>query len=164
MLALLAPLPAALALPDAPHSSAEWKIAAYSSAAPAEIAAGATIYDNDGKTVLRAGTNAWSCMPANPKGPDADGAYSSAHKAMPFCFDAEGYKWVVGFMTDTASGPLADPSGSTSIGVPMAGVCLAIFLASSETSPVIARTSMTSPTGTAAISNRSGRTVTTWYS
>ena len=42
MLALLAPLPAALALPDAPHSSAEWKIAAYSSAAPAEIAAGAT--------------------------------------------------------------------------------------------------------------------------
>ena len=102
MLALLAPLPAALALPDAPHSSSEWKIAAYSSAAPAEIAAGATIYDNDGKTVLRAGTNAWSCMPANPKGPDADGAYSSAHKAMPFCFDAEGYKWVVGFMTDTA--------------------------------------------------------------
>ena len=100
MLALLAPFPAAL--PDAPHSSAEWKIAAYSSAAPAEIAAGATIYDNDGKTVLRAGTNAWSCMPANPKGPDADGAYSSAHKAMPFCFDAEGYKWVVGFMTDTA--------------------------------------------------------------
>ena len=100
MLALLAPLPAAL--PDAPHSSAEWKIAAYSSAAPAEIAAGATIYDNDGKTVLRAGTNAWSCTPANPKGPDADGAYSSAHVAMPFCFDAEGYKWVAGFMTNTA--------------------------------------------------------------
>ena len=87
MLALLAPLPAVLTLPDAPHSSAEWKIAAYSSAAPAEIAAGATIYDNDAKTVLRAGTNAWSCLAGNPKGPDADAA---------------GYKWISGFMTNTA--------------------------------------------------------------
>ena len=102
MLALLAPLPTVLTLPDAPHSSAEWKIAAYSSAAPAEIAAGATIYDNDAKTVLRAGTNAWSCMAANPKGPDADGAFSSAHVAMPICFDAGGYKWISGFMTNTA--------------------------------------------------------------
>jgi len=41
-------------------------------------------------------------LAGNPKGPDADGAFSSAHAAMPICFDAEGFKWITGWMSNTA--------------------------------------------------------------
>ena len=62
---------------------------------------GATVYDNDATTVLRAGTNGWSCMSGNPRPAPAEG-WSSAHTAMPVCFDGEGYKWMMGWMTSTA--------------------------------------------------------------
>jgi hypothetical protein len=53
--------------PTGPHTSAEWKIWAYSTAAPSFIASECTVLDVDG-TVLREGTNGWTAMAANPRG------------------------------------------------------------------------------------------------
>ena len=53
--------------PEGPHTSAEWKIWAYSTAAPSFIAAECTVVDTDG-TVLREGTNGWTAMSGNPNG------------------------------------------------------------------------------------------------
>jgi hypothetical protein len=50
--------------------STEVKIARAMSAAPASISAGATILDNDG-TVLRAGSNGWTCLPNTMPGDKA---------------------------------------------------------------------------------------------
>ena len=54
--------------PDGPHTSIEWKIWAFSTAAPSFIAANCTVIDSDGKTILREGTNGWTAMPGNPRG------------------------------------------------------------------------------------------------
>ena len=43
--------------------------------------------------MLRAGTNGWTAMAANPR-PMPEGGWPSAHAAMPLCFDAEGLKWM----------------------------------------------------------------------
>ena len=72
-------------LPDVPHSSAEWKIAAYSSAAPAPLSAGCGVME--GTTVLRASTNGWTCLAANPR-PMPEEGWPSAHVAS-LCTDAE---------------------------------------------------------------------------
>ena len=53
--------------PEGPHTSVEWKVWAYSTAAPSYIAANCTVVDVDG-TVLREGTNGWTAMAANPRG------------------------------------------------------------------------------------------------
>ena len=53
--------------PDAPHTSAEWQIWAYSTAAPAYIAGDATVLGPD-MSVLREGSNGWTCLPVNPRG------------------------------------------------------------------------------------------------
>ena len=58
--------------PEGPHTSAEWKIWAYSSAAPSFIANECTVVDMDdegNQIVLREGTNGWTAMAANPRGP-----------------------------------------------------------------------------------------------
>lgn len=81
--------------PDTPHTSADWKIWAYSSAAPKELAMGATVVD--GTTVLREGTNGWTCTAAQPRG-EPEGGYESAHQAMPACFDSVGAQWMQAFM------------------------------------------------------------------
>ena len=86
-------------LPDAPHSSAEWKIAAYSSAAPAPLSAGCGVME--GTTVLRASTNGWTCLAANPR-PMPEEGWPSAHVAMPLCTDSEGLKWIQGAMSGAA--------------------------------------------------------------
>ena len=88
-----------IALPDAPHSSAEWKIAAYSSAAPAPLSAGCGVME--GTTVLRASTNGWTCLAANPR-PMPEEGWPSAHVAMPLCTDSEGLKWIQGAMSGAA--------------------------------------------------------------
>ena len=57
--------------PEGTHTSAEWQIWAYSTAAPAYIAANATVFDGPpdmGGNLLREGTNGWTCLPANPRG------------------------------------------------------------------------------------------------
>jgi len=48
------------------QSSDKWKIEAFSSAASQQIADGATVLDKDG-TVLREGSNGWTCMSGSPK-------------------------------------------------------------------------------------------------
>jgi len=84
--------------PEGPHTSTEWKVWAYSTAAPSYIAAKCTVVDADG-TVLREGTNGWTAMPANPRGPaDPENGWKDAHEAMPMVGDGESFKWVSAFM------------------------------------------------------------------
>jgi hypothetical protein len=70
---------------SAPPMAAD-PIASAQSAAPASISSKATIVQMDGKgamTVLRKGTNGWTCMPDSPTTPGPD----------PMCFDANAGKW-----------------------------------------------------------------------
>jgi hypothetical protein len=82
-------------------TEAAWKIAAFSSAAPTKIGAHATIMDTDGATVLRAGTNGYTCLSANPRGAP-EGGFAGAHEAMPVCLDSAGFQWIAGWMSGTA--------------------------------------------------------------
>ena len=87
--------------PEGPHTSAEWKIWAYSTAAPSFIAANCTVMDADG-TMLREGTNGWTAMPANPRGPaDPENGWKDAHEAMAMVGDAQSFKWVTAYMSKT---------------------------------------------------------------
>ena len=86
--------------PEGPHTSTEWKIWAYSTAAPSFIASGCKVMESDG-TVLREGTNGWTAMPGNPRGmSDPENGWKDPHEAMPMVMDAEGMKWAMAFMTD----------------------------------------------------------------
>jgi len=82
--------------PDGPHDGASWQIWAYSSAAPALLGSNATILSLDG-SVLREGSNGWTCMVGNPR-PAPEGGWGSAHEAMPVCTDEVGMKWMSDFM------------------------------------------------------------------
>ena len=85
--------------PEGPHTSAEWKIWAYSTAAPSFIAAECTVVDTDG-TVLREGTNGWTAMPGNPRGmSDPENGWKAPHEAMPMVMDAQAMKWAMAFMS-----------------------------------------------------------------
>ena len=99
--------------PDAPHTSAEWQIWAYSTAAPAYIAANATVYDGPpamGGNLLREGSNEWTCLPANPRGQsDPDNGWVDAHEAMPLCGDAEVFKWIGAYFAGEV--PVMDKDG-----------------------------------------------------
>lgn len=87
--------------PDASHLSAEWQIWAYSTAGPSFIGDNATIMGVDG-TVLREGSNGWTCMPGNPRPmSDPENGWASAHEAMPVCADAESFKWMDAYMTNS---------------------------------------------------------------
>ena len=79
--------------PTGPHTSNEWQIWAYSTAAPSFIGAEATIVDG-ANNVLREGTNGWTCLPANPRGmANPQSGWNNPHEAMPLCADEEGFKW-----------------------------------------------------------------------
>ena len=85
--------------PEGPHTSAEWKIWAYSTAAPSFIAAECTVVDVDG-TVLREGTNGWTAMSANPRGPaDPENGWKDPHEEMPMVGDAQSMKWAMAYMS-----------------------------------------------------------------
>ena len=76
--------------PDVPHASTEWQIWAYSTASPSFISGNAAVVDG-ANSVLREGTNAWTCLPANPRGmSDPGNGWNDAHEAMPLCADEEG--------------------------------------------------------------------------
>ncbi|MDH3458440.1 MAG: hypothetical protein OER90_16475, partial [Gemmatimonadota bacterium] len=78
----------ALALAQGPsHTKHPDKVANAMSAAPASIASGATVSDWDG-TMLRQGTNAWTCMPDNPDTSGND----------PMCLDAPWLAWAHAWM------------------------------------------------------------------
>ena len=84
--------------PDGPHTSVEWKIWAYSSAAPSFIAANCSVVDVDG-TVLREGTNGWTAMAANPRGmADPENGWKDPHEAMPMVGDAPAMQWAMAYM------------------------------------------------------------------
>ncbi len=86
--------------PEGPHTSTEWKIWAFSSAAPSFIAENCTVIDSDGKTVLREGTNGWTAMPGNPRGmSDPENGWKDPHEAMPMVMDAQAMKWAMAFMS-----------------------------------------------------------------
>ena len=86
--------------PDGAHDGAEWQIWAYSSAAPAPLGTNATVLGLDG-SVLREGTNGWTCMVGNPR-PAPEGGWPTAHDAMPVCTDDVGMKWMSDFMAGKA--------------------------------------------------------------
>jgi len=87
--------------PEGPHTSTEWKIWAYSTAAPSFIASGCTVIDMDG-SVLREGTNGWTAMSGNPRGmsgmSDSENGWKDPHEAMPMVADAQGMKWAMAYM------------------------------------------------------------------
>ena len=91
--------------PDAPHTSSEWKIWAYSTAAPSFIAANCTVVDMDSEgnqIILREGTNGWTAMAANPRGPaDPENGWKDAHEAMPMVGDAQSFAWVSAYFAGT---------------------------------------------------------------
>ena len=82
------------------HTSADWQIEAYSTAAPDFIGKFATVIGSDG-SVLRQGSNGWICQSANPR-PVPETGWGSAHEAMAACHDGEGMKWMMGYMAGKA--------------------------------------------------------------
>jgi len=84
--------------PAGPHTSVEWKIWAYSTAAPSFIAANCSVVDVDG-TVLREGTNGWTAMAANPRGmADPENGWKDPHEAMPMVGDGPAMQWAMAYM------------------------------------------------------------------
>ena len=84
--------------PEGSHTSAEWQVWAFSTAAPAELGSRATVMDHMSQ-VLRNGTNGWTCMPANPRGmADEAMGWANPHEAMPLCVDEVGMQWIMAYM------------------------------------------------------------------
>ena len=87
--------------PEGPHTSTEWKIWAYSTAAPSFIASDCKVIDMDG-SVLREGSNGWTAMPGNPRGmSNPEIGWKDPHEAMPMVTDAQGMKWAMAYMAGT---------------------------------------------------------------
>ena len=87
--------------PEGPHTSNEWKIWAYSTAAPSFIADECTVVDMDG-TILREGSNGWTAMAANPRDPaNPENGWKDPHEAMPMVGDAASFAWVSAYMAGT---------------------------------------------------------------
>ena len=86
--------------PSGSHTSAEWQIWAYSTAAPSYIAKDATVL-NEKMEMLREGTNGWTCLPVNPRGmSNPENGWNDAHEAMPLCGDVEVFKWISAYLSD----------------------------------------------------------------
>ncbi|MGL4279689.1 MAG: hypothetical protein ACRCS0_04930, partial [Albidovulum sp.] len=81
----------AVSLAAAAHADDATTIQSAESAAPAAVAAGATIYSVDASgamTTLREGTNGFWCMPDHPGTPGPD----------PMCGDANSMEWVMAWL------------------------------------------------------------------
>ena len=84
--------------PEGPHTSVEWRVWAYSTAAPSFIAANCSVMAMDG-TMLREGTNGWTAMAANPRGmSDPENGWKDAHEAMPMVGDGPAMQWAMAYM------------------------------------------------------------------
>jgi len=83
--------------PSGTHTSKAWQIWAYSAAGPKFIGEKATIVGAD-QSVLRKGTNGWTCLAGNPR-PYPEGGWATPHDAMPLCADGEGMKWIQAYVT-----------------------------------------------------------------
>ena len=85
--------------PAVAHTSAEWQIWAYSTAAPDFIGDFATVKGANGE-VLREGSNGWTAMAGNPRGmSDPENGWKDPHEAMPMVMDAQAMKWAMAFMS-----------------------------------------------------------------
>ena len=85
--------------PSGPHTSSEWKICAYSTAAPSYIAENCTVVDVDG-SILREGSNGWTAMAANPRGmADPENGWKDPHEAMPMVGDGPAMQWAMAYMS-----------------------------------------------------------------
>jgi hypothetical protein len=73
-----------------PALATEDKITSATSAAPSSISNKATVMDWD-DTILRKGTNRWTCLPDRPDTPGND----------PMCLDGQWLKWAEGFKNKT---------------------------------------------------------------
>ena len=91
--------------PVKPPSTDAEKIASAKSAAPAAIAAGATIMDMTTMKALKTGTNGWTCMPDGPS-PGVD----------PMCLDKNGMEWASALMAKKDP-----PAGKMGFGYMLAG-------------------------------------------
>ena len=92
--------------PKKPHTSAEWQTWAFSTAAPSYIAESATVIgvseEGEANSVLREGSNGWTCLAGNPRPYPEGKGWASAHDAMPLCADEEGMKWITGYVNGEA--------------------------------------------------------------
>ena len=80
--------------PAVAHTSAEWQIWAYSTAAPDFIG---DVKGANGE-VLREGSNGWVCVAFNPM---PAGGFNTPHDANPACGDAASLAWVDAYMNNT---------------------------------------------------------------
>ena len=100
------PAPQAKAGPVAPPTNDADKIKSAMSAAPAAIAANATIMDMATMKPIRKGTNEWTCLPDMPHSPGAD----------PMCLDRNGVLWV-----EALTAKKDPPKGKMGFGYMLAG-------------------------------------------
>jgi len=91
--------------PVKPPSTDAEKIKSAMSAAPAAVAAGATIMDMTSMKTLKAGTNGWTCLPDGPS-PGVD----------PMCLDKNGMEWASALMAKKDP-----PAGKMGFGYMLAG-------------------------------------------
>jgi len=91
--------------PVKPPSTDAEKIKSAMSAAPAAVAAGATIMDMATMKTLKAGTNGWTCLPDGPS-PGVD----------PMCLDKNGMEWAGALMAKKDP-----PAGKMGFGYMLAG-------------------------------------------
>lgn len=112
--ALLAALPGAAAAAGSMHAGRKAPgdaamIASAMKAAPAKVAAGATVVvmdDHGGMRTLRKGSNGFTCMPDNPATPGPD----------PMCMDASAMEWVGAWVAHKAP-----PAGKVGLMYMLAG-------------------------------------------
>ncbi len=92
-------------VPDAslpPVGSVEWKIMAFTAAAPTEIGAHATVMDwpdsaSGAMKQLRAGTNGWTCMPSTT----SSMGVAKIEDTAPMCLDKMWVSWAEAWMKKT---------------------------------------------------------------
>jgi len=105
--------------PEGSHKSEEWLIWALSSAAPPFLAEDIYVIngkDKEGKDIVLKekpeNWNGFTCMPANPWGPqDKSIGWRDAHEMMPACFDENGAKWIWPYAMGKKTGPENEVDG-----------------------------------------------------
>ncbi len=83
--------------PSGSHTSAEWQIWAYTSAAPDFIGDFATVMGADG-SVIREGSNGWRCEAFIPM---PEGGFKKPHDAAPACSDNNAVAWANAYKART---------------------------------------------------------------
>ena len=64
------------------------------------------------QVVLREGSNGWTAMAANPRGPaDPESGWKDPHEAMPMVGDAESFKWASAYFAGTKPGDVMEKDG-----------------------------------------------------